>query len=173
MQLSRYQLFKLEACYQEFVRQRKGHQQLQEKVSEAVACSNSCTLQVLAAGQRESDAPAARSSDALSTSSAGAACQAVSGVTAAQRGAVPAGEIAAGGRCSAEPDNPTDLMSRLLTIVNESFSMLFLVLHNTLTQKQIASMLVASWPFVPRPAPIMEAAWQQSLECKISPGGTD
>lgn len=143
----------------------QSHQALQESLTKAVASSSSCTQRLLAAAQ---GCPVA-----------GAAAGAVTGDSSTQEAAY--GAVAAGSSerlaGTAEPVSPGSddsegsdiaaavshseyLSTRLLVRMNQSFSMPFLVLHNTLTRKQIARMLVSSYPFVPRPGPLMEAAVQ-------------
>lgn len=194
LQLSRPQLLKLSACFNEFTRQRKAQSQFQAFVASASACNNSCSLQLLAAGPRglvmrpgsappdmggaeaaedSAAAAAARSGPPPETQGAASpvsACAAAgAGVTAASsggcytqsEGAATAGACS-GMECSA-PD-PSHLMAHLLCMVNRSFIMAFMTLHNTLTRQQVAKMLVASFPYVPRAGPLMEAASQALLQ---------
>lgn len=161
---------KLSACYQEFTRQRKAHHALQESLTKAVASTSTCTQRLLAAAQGGSVAAAAVGAATEDSTSRHAGAGLRGAVNSSRRADTPDVMGAAGGdagAASADADdaggaasNPEGLLTRLLVMVNQSFCMPFLVLHNTLTRKQIARMLVASYPFVPRPAPLMEAASQ-------------
>lgn len=49
-------------------------------------------------------------------------------------------------------------MDQLLRTLNHAFVMVQALMLNTLTRRQIAVLVVSSFPYVPRPAPLMEAA---------------
>lgn len=174
LELSRPQLLRLAACYQEFVRQRRTQQQLHADLAKAVAYKSSFSLQIAAACAELAAGAASDSSGTCSAGRAGsdphctASCshgsaadvhtaeQADMSQPASLEALLAEGEQQ---RSTAPPD-PAVLMTRLLVSVNQSLTMPFLVLHSTLSRKQIACMLVAAYPFVPRPGPIMEAAVQ-------------
>jgi hypothetical protein len=167
LQLSRPQLLKLTACYQEFTRQRKALQALHADLTKAVACNSSCSLQLAAAcaelvgaSANSSMCPAASSgcsADVEHPSTGGDASTAAAG---SPEPASLSAVLAEGEQQAGTAPDPSVLMTRLLVMMNQSLSMPYLVLHNTLSRQQIACMLVASYPFVPRPGPIMEAASQ-------------
>lgn len=163
LQLSRAQLMKLAACYHEFMRQRKVHHALQESLAQAVASTSSCTQRLLAAAHAGSPVAAAvGTSTGSSTTQRVIVRRCASAVDSSRRSGSEAGSSDADAAAAepADPPGAEELLLRLLVRVNQSFCMPFLVLHDTLTHKQIARMLVASYPFVPRPAPLMEAACQ-------------
>lgn len=169
---------KLAACYQEFARQRKAHHALQESLTKAVASTCTCTQQLLAAARGGSVAAAAVGTATGDSTCQQAAAGLAGAVNSSRRKSTPdlAGAAAAmgdAGPAGADADdagdaaaNPEGLLTRLLVTVNQSSCMPFLFLHNTLTRKQIARMLVASYPFVPRPGPLMEAASQHLAQLK-------
>jgi hypothetical protein len=166
LELSHPQLVMLSACYQEFMRQRKAHQALQESLMEAVASTSSCTQRLLAAAQGCPAAAAAAGAVTVSSSTQEAACRfSCAGSSRRLAGSAepvsPGSNDSEGSDIAAAVSHSEYLSTRLLVSMNQSFSMPFLVLHNTLTRKQIARMLVSSYPFVPRPGPLMEAATQQ------------
>jgi hypothetical protein len=166
LELSHLQLVMLSACYQEFTRQRKAHQALQESLTKEVARTSSCTQRLLAAAHGCPAAPAAAGAAAVDSTkqqttcriscagSSGRVCGSVEPVSSGSNDSE-------GSEIAAAVSHSEYLSTRLLVRMNQSFSMPFLVLHNTLTRKQIARMLVSSYPFVPRPGPLMEAAAQQ------------
>jgi hypothetical protein len=51
-------------------------------------------------------------------------------------------------------------MDQLLRSLNHAFVMVQALMLNTLTIRQIAVLVVSSFPYVPRPAPLMEAAYE-------------
>jgi hypothetical protein len=164
LQLSRAQLMKLAACYHEFMRQRKVHHALQESLAQAVASTSSCTQRLLAAAHAGSPAAAAVGTSTGDSTTQRAIVRRCSGAvdSSCSRSGSEGGSSDADAAAAepADPPGAEELLLRLLVRVNQSFCMPFLVLHDTLTHKQIARMLVASYPFVPRPAPLMEAACQ-------------
>lgn len=167
LQLSRPQLLKLAACYQEFTRQRKAQRAMHADVTKAVACNSSCSLQLAAACAELVGAP---STDISTCPAASGGCNAgeaaglehpsIGGDAGSPEPASLSAVLADGEQQAITAPDPSLLMTRLLVMVNHSLSMPYLVLHNTLSRQQIARMLVASYPFVPRPGPIMEAASQ-------------
>lgn len=161
LQLCRAQLVKLTACYHEFTRQRKAHHALQESLTRAVASTNSCTQRLLAAAHTGSAAAAAVGA-ATGDSTTQCVMRGCAGAVDSSRSSSSEGSpgVDADAAEAADPPAPEALVTRLLIKVNQSFCMPFLVLHDMLTHKQISRMLVASYPFVPRPAPLMEAACQ-------------
>lgn len=160
LQLSRAQLVKLTACYHEFTRQRKAHHALQESLTRAVASTSSCTQRLLAAAHAGSAAAAATVAAATGDSTTQCVMRGCAGAVDSSRSSSEGSPGVDAAAEPADPPAPEALVTRLLIKVNQSFCMPFLVLHDTLTHKQIGCMLVASYPFVPRPAPLMEAACQ-------------
>lgn len=59
---------------------------------------------------------------------------------------------------SAQDDDPITLVNELMGLLNRSSLALHLLLFNTLTHRQLARMVVASYPFLPRAGALIEAA---------------
>lgn len=135
------------------------------------AGSSSC----LAAGSPTSAAALASPEQASSPTSA--ASGAAAAAAAVQSFVEPA--AAAAQREDDEDEgnaDPIALLNQLMAMLNRSTVALQLLLLNTLTRQQIARMVVASFPFVPRAAPLVEAAtagltpdaWLQQQDAQVS-----
>jgi hypothetical protein len=155
LQPTQPQLLHLAAGFHEFARMRKAQQAAQLALSAQITCSNSCSLQVLAAANSQSDSTkqAQHGADASAKpSGALAACSgsAENDAASSERDTVTA--------VAAPPEACSSLADRLLRTLNQSFLMAQVIMLNTLTQHQIAQLVVSSFPYVPRAAPLMEAA---------------
>jgi hypothetical protein len=154
LQPTRPQLLHLAAGFHEFARMRKAQQAAQLALSAQMTCNNSCSLQVLAAANIQSaSAPAAADASEQGGGDAGGSCD---GAAAASCNASDTATAAAAVAAPAEACS--SLADRLLRMLNQSFLMVQVVMLNTLTRKQIAQLVVSSFPYVPRAAPLMEAA---------------
>jgi hypothetical protein len=67
-----------------------------------------------------------------------------------------AGAHADGGNTGEE--DPIALVNELMALLNRSSVAIHLLLFNTLTRRQVACMVVGSYPYLPRAGPLIEAA---------------
>lgn len=164
------QLLQLAAGFQEFVRMRKASQAVQLSLTAQVECSRSCNSQTLVAASM-------RQGGSVSTSATTAAAAAAAGSGRSHShgsgcsgppcpggaGAATAADSSSDTKSSATVPAATapacsSLMDQLLRTLNHAFVMVQALMLNTLTRRQIAQLVVSSFPYVPRPAPLMEAA---------------
>jgi hypothetical protein len=165
LQPTRPQLLHLAAGFHEFARMRKAQQAAQLALSAQMTCNNSCSLQVLAAANSQS-APAAASASALAAAASAPAPAAAdaregSGVSTETSASAAAASCSASDTATAvavPSEACSSLADRLLRTLNQSFVMAQVIMLNTLTRNQIAQLVVSSFPYVPRAAPLMEAA---------------
>jgi hypothetical protein len=117
------------------------------------ACAATGTVQLsLGGAETHAEAASALAGRVASTlSGAGRDAAATSTEAAAATGAQ------AGSKHTQEED-PITMINELMALLNRSTIALHLLLFNTLTRRQVACMVVASYPYLPRAAPLVEAA---------------
>jgi hypothetical protein len=125
-------------------------------------------LPLLSGGLSAPDAAAAAAGLASSVASklsvAGRGAGAKPGRPAAASAPVPSTaaardeQPAAAGEEEEEEEEPLALVNQLMGLLNRSSLAIHLLLFNTLTRRQAACMVVACYPFLPRAAPLIEAA---------------
>jgi hypothetical protein len=163
------QLCQLAAGFLQFARLRKNHQAMQLALTDHVECHVSCNPQTLVAtGKDGSSAPTGEAAGGNTAAAGTGGCGAVA--AASEGGCAVATAAAAEG-----PPAPacSSLMDQLLRSLNHAFIMVQALMLNTLTNRQIAVLVVSSFPYVPRTAPLMEAAYEllTSQHGGVTPAG--